>query len=1203
MSQEQQKLNFYEPKFASQQNTLSFATPSAQKQMSFNLKNHNQLSQEEKTNSYKENRRLLNRSQDHRQQNNSNIGDYQAQISSQPNIKDQLAQPSQENVIYHNESLKNYIGRVYAKNGTQKPTVHQMYQELARNHNLNQIGFKSNPNILLGLASNGKQIGQFQKSQMSKQESGSNQKLSKLLQIKDYISELEQFSPKSQQTNSKMYQALDNDTQISNNQFGVKQRPMTNNQTSGLRAKRQNIQREINPQINNQSINNLQNSNINGYSQQNYRMQTATQYSLRQNFTGQDHKQRQSNSLINQFKQSKGSMDYQEIANNDNFSNVFNSPVKSMTAFNTTFNNAVNTPSQQLQKEMILELNIKDIKANLDKLPSQITNLKELENELELQQFGMFLGQKDIFEVPELKISAPKYLCSLFQDINELFTKIIKNSEDQEKPDDIQFLTEVVSISTGRSNYEKINQERIYSQSQSDINIVDEEFIEIQRKYRRLVSYFSNNTGFINGLSLDILWKSQFLKFDQIIHKIKKFYQDKQKDLEQQVITMNFEKSTFLGLLDKQRIELCHTFDEEIKQLNNQNRDMKESKLQLETNLEELRNELEKLTRFEKRKGAISEVEETYDNIAGFLGKVQIEQKRTVLTLRKLEALMGAERGSFDHQEIGEDYKYMSEVETERMCDEIFDLYTELDKTMSDSKVQFDDIVLRHFIDKQSLNYHSDNTLNPKFQLMKKILRYSDQNMLNVFETDKNLNKKGLIYNVLKQRDQFLTLMRRIGVELKVNQSPDKRNTLKRSGTKAAPIDEAQFQSLSTIMQCFNLFFKDNSTIVQNSLSQYIEDYQQMSKLLIKSQIVGFKHCVNPRDIETFYNQIGIPEQDSKSLIAKLENSLFDQLNFILIQIAACNKHGEIQQRFQEEDLLLPANIDTNKITTAPLKGRILSSKPAYTGQVSQETFKETLQNFGFLSTFQIEILLKVYNPHSNPRINYKQFLDHISSKDIMKTADQVYVRLDQIALYFFNSYEAIEKRRIDMIEENYKTTFKSVFDQQTKLNMDFSQPQDFKIDFNMDEFSSFLDQLMPDLGIDLKYELFLPISMNLMNDFAYPFSLDKSFNNFISSAFDVMDVHTYGDSVLYNPRLMKPDEIISTITEQTQEQTLMEFMTANGLNSDKKEDTRQGKRSKPKQVKIEAKKYDGALKEQPKLIQMRDSASKKIDQMQKKRQ
>ena len=55
---------------------------------------------------------------------------------------------------------------------------------------------------------------------------------------------------------------------------------------------------------------------------------------------------------------------------------------------------------------------------------------------------------------------------------------------------------------------------------------------------------------------------------------------------------------------------------------------------------------MEQLTKFEKRKNALNEIEETYENIAGFLGKVQSEQKRTVVTLRKLEALMGAERGT-----------------------------------------------------------------------------------------------------------------------------------------------------------------------------------------------------------------------------------------------------------------------------------------------------------------------------------------------------------------------------------------------------------------------------------------------------------------------------------------------------------------------------------------------------------------------------
>lgn len=45
-----------------------------------------------------------------------------------------------------------------------------------------------------------------------------------------------------------------------------------------------------------------------------------------------------------------------------------------------------------------------------------------------------------------------------------------------------------------------------------------------------------------------------------------------------------------------------------------------------------------------------------------------------------------------------------------------------------------------------------------------------------------------------------------------------------------------------------------------------------------------------------------------------------------------------------------------------------------------------------------------------------------------MKTADSVYLRLDQIALYMFNTYENIEKKRIDLIEDSYKDTFKNIF-------------------------------------------------------------------------------------------------------------------------------------------------------------------------------
>lgn len=52
---------------------------------------------------------------------------------------------------------------------------------------------------------------------------------------------------------------------------------------------------------------------------------------------------------------------------------------------------------------------------------------------------------------------------------------------------------------------------------------------------------------------------------------------------------------------------------------------------------------------------------------------------------------------------------------------------------------------------------------------MQKILRFSDENRFNLFETDKTVNKKGLIYNVLKQRDYFLTSVKRLADSQKVN--------------------------------------------------------------------------------------------------------------------------------------------------------------------------------------------------------------------------------------------------------------------------------------------------------------------------------------------------------------------------------------------------------------------------------------------------
>jgi Tfp pilus assembly protein PilN len=51
-------------------------------------------------------------------------------------------------------------------------------------------------------------------------------------------------------------------------------------------------------------------------------------------------------------------------------------------------------------------------------------------------------------------------------------------------------------------------------------------------------------------------------------------------------------------------------------------RELRDSKYALEGNLDELRTEIDTLTKFEKRKAALQEVEDTYEDIASFLGKV-----------------------------------------------------------------------------------------------------------------------------------------------------------------------------------------------------------------------------------------------------------------------------------------------------------------------------------------------------------------------------------------------------------------------------------------------------------------------------------------------------------------------------------------------------------------------------------------------------
>lgn len=56
--------------------------------------------------------------------------------------------------------------------------------------------------------------------------------------------------------------------------------------------------------------------------------------------------------------------------------------------------------------------------------------------------------------------------------------------------------------------------------------------------------------------------------------------------------------------------------------------------------MEELRTEMDELTKQDKRVAVLSETGEAFENIASFISGVQNKQRQNVMTLRKLEALI-----------------------------------------------------------------------------------------------------------------------------------------------------------------------------------------------------------------------------------------------------------------------------------------------------------------------------------------------------------------------------------------------------------------------------------------------------------------------------------------------------------------------------------------------------------------------------------
>jgi hypothetical protein len=59
----------------------------------------------------------------------------------------------------------------------------------------------------------------------------------------------------------------------------------------------------------------------------------------------------------------------------------------------------------------------------------------------------------------------------------------------------------------------------------SRFDIVDEEMLEIHKKFRAFITYLQNETGFMNALTADILWKSLYVKYEQCFVKLQRRFE------------------------------------------------------------------------------------------------------------------------------------------------------------------------------------------------------------------------------------------------------------------------------------------------------------------------------------------------------------------------------------------------------------------------------------------------------------------------------------------------------------------------------------------------------------------------------------------------------------------------------------------------------------------------------------------------------
>lgn len=75
--------------------------------------------------------------------------------------------------------------------------------------------------------------------------------------------------------------------------------------------------------------------------------------------------------------------------------------------------------------------------------------------------------------------------------------------------------------------------------------------------------------------------------------------------------------------------------------------------------------------------------------------------------------------------------------------------------------------------------------------------------------------------------------------------------------------------------------------------------------------------------------------------------------------------------------------------------------------------FKSIIAKLGFLSESQINLLSDFYDVDNSGSINVSQFIEHMSSKEVLNASKQIMIKIDIIPYFLFKGYEKMDMRRI----------------------------------------------------------------------------------------------------------------------------------------------------------------------------------------------